>query len=769
MRLRLSDFLGQAFRFLKLGVWFGITTGLVEGFGLLIFKHINWQNWGRMVHVSGPILWISPVVDLVVFFAVSLGCALLAQIMGEVRATRVMVFLFSWLAVYDWLTLTRRLWPLSCVVLAIGAAVAFDRWFSSHQDRAIGFWNRSLPWIPALLLLVFVSVEGGNRLREHYAVAHLPAAAPGSPNVLILVVDDLRADHVSAYGYARPTSPFIDHLANQGALFENAFATTSWSLPSHASIVTGRYPYEHGASDIRASWSSLTQPPFNGYTSIGQALARRGYRTGAFSANRVYFTHDSGFDRGFVHFEDYFHTWKDSVLRTLYGQELLRLSRNRFDYLLRKRADVVNRELVKWIDRDRSRPFLAVLNYFDVHGPYGAPDEYKRPAWPLKKPVDNYDAALKFDDDFLASLMSQLEQRNLASNTLVIVTGDHGESLGQHGLEGHSRALYWELLHVPLVIWYPSHVPAGTRIDRPVSLTEIAPTVLSLVTNGANNEFPYPALDQLWNAPSAAANWPFPLSEMARNPYPEATEKLADQIEPTSTTGAMKSLITPQYHLILHENLGAQLYDWAHDQREEKNLAETPGGSTIAVNLSSALRQMMGKSAPAALTENIAAASPFHDGVLDVDPARSGQEHVSDYYRITVAPGSKVTVEVAAQALHPASEMDPVLAIQDAQGTVVKSCRNPGDDHLKAPAVSDPTPEAFDDLCLDDDPRTGVHDPELQFEVPPGTSSPVELYVHVLDWNPGMEKRKNYRLTISGTRAATAGKTNATNVDPVSR
>jgi hypothetical protein len=261
---------------------------------------------------------------------------------------------------------------------------------------------------------------------------------------------------------------------------------------------------------------------------------------------------------------------------------------------------------------------------------------------------------------------------------------------------------------------------------------------------------------------------------MARNPYPEATEKLADQIEPTSTTGAMKSLITPQYHLIMHENLGAQLYDWVHDQREEKNLAGTPDGSTTAVNLSGALRQMMGKSAPPALTERIAAASPFHDGVLDVDPAHSAgknEQQVSDYYRIMVAPGSKVTVAVAAQALRPASEMDPVLAIQDAQGTVLNSCRNPGDDHLKAPAVSDATPEAFDDLCIDDDPRAGIHDPELQFEVPPGTNSPVELYVHVLDWNPGMEKRKNYRLTVSGTMATTAGKSGdtGTGAAPVSR
>ncbi len=244
----------QLLEFIQLAAWFGILTGLIEGAGLLLFKHINWQNWGPMTHVSHQILWISPLVDLCIFIGVAVGCFFLAQILGQSRAMRVMIFLFAGLAAYDWFTLTRRLWPVSCLVLAVGVAAAFDRWFAAHRAAAMRMWNRTLPWAAALLVLTFVTVQGGAWFREQYATAHLPTAAAGSPNVLILIIDDLRADHVSAYGYSRPTSPFIDSLASEGVLFENAIAAASWSLPSHASIVTGRYPFEHGALDIRASW-----------------------------------------------------------------------------------------------------------------------------------------------------------------------------------------------------------------------------------------------------------------------------------------------------------------------------------------------------------------------------------------------------------------------------------------------------------------------------------------------------------------------------------
>jgi arylsulfatase A-like enzyme len=256
---------------------------------------------------------------------------------------------------------------------------------------------------------------------------------------------------------------------------------------------------------------------------------------------------------------------------------------------IRKRADVINDEVLRWLDRDRQRPFLAFLNYFDVHDPYGAPRSYPQPSWPQQTVIDQYDDGVKYDDDYIGRLMQALEQRGLASNTLVIVTSDHGESLGQHNLQTHGRALYWELIHVPLVIWYPGHVPAGVRVKRPVTNAAIPETVMELL--GAKGEFPGPALSDLWKTEGTEANWPDPLSELVQNKYAGKKDQAADALEPTASSGAMRSLVTPQWQLIVHERLGTQLYDWTRDAHELNNLIDTNDGKSTAVDLSTQLEQ----------------------------------------------------------------------------------------------------------------------------------------------------------------------------------
>ncbi|MBZ5720814.1 MAG: sulfatase [Acidobacteriia bacterium] len=604
-----------------IAVWFGIVTGLLEGAGLLLFQQINWARWGPMMHVSEEIVWISPLVDLCFFLLLSIPVALLAKVAPRVPAVRVLVFLLTFLCVYDWLTLTNRLFHRACLLLALGVAFAFSRWLGQHQDSALRFWKRTLPWAVAALLVALVGIQGGEWLRERNAVAGLPAPAPGSPNVLVIVVDTLRADHVSSYGYNRPTTPNLDHLAQQGVLFENAISPSSWSLPSHVSLVTGRYVYEHGVGNVQPSpWGGWGSAGLGGFPTLGEALQQKGYRSGAFSANRTYFSHDLGFGRGFVHFEDYFHSPADMFVRTLYGREFSRIYLIRSDkslvkrmlralgwtslleqdaegsgsyggaFGIRKRADAINEEVLRWVDRDRQRPFFAFLNYFDVHDPYGAPRSYPKPAWQQQTLVDQYDDGLKYDDDFIGRLLQALQQRGLAQNTLVIVTSDHGESLGQHNLETHGRALYWELVRVPLMIWYPGHVPAGLRVSHPVTNAAIPETVMDLL--GTSGGFPGPALSVLWRTPGAETNWPDPLSELVQNRYPGKKDQAADALEPTASSGAMRSLITPQWQLIVHEKSGIQLYDWKQDTGELNDLVNTPEGKTAALSLSKQLEQM---------------------------------------------------------------------------------------------------------------------------------------------------------------------------------
>ncbi len=482
-----------------------------------------------------------------------------------------------------------------------------------------------MPWLLAAFALVFIGVEGGNRLRESRALSALPAAASGSPNVLVIVVDTLRADHLSAYGYSRPTSPNIDRLAQQGVLFENAIAPSSWSLPSHASLLTGAYQFEHGVANVQPMpWGGWGKSGMGGYATLGEALERRGYRTGAFSANRVYFTRGVGLGRGFIHFEDYFHSAADSFLRTLYGREVSRTllassPRNPVRWLLlrmgftslfdrdtegqgrhsrgraiRKRADVVDRETFNWIDADRSRPFFAFLNFMDVHAPYGTPMHYPKPPWGLNDDMDRYDAGVHYVDDYIGRLMKGLQDRGLDKNTLVIITSDHGESLGQHGLSFHASALYWELIHVPLIVWYPAHVPQGVRISQPVSNAGIASTVMNQAGPSGPEPFPDSSLAALWKSPDSASGWPMPLSEIAKNDIISPQDAAAGV--PTAADGDMKSLVAPQWQFIVHTKFGVQLYDRSRDPDEEHNLASSPEAKAELQKFEGALTAVVGRS-----------------------------------------------------------------------------------------------------------------------------------------------------------------------------
>ena len=467
--------------------------------------------------------------------------------------------------------------------------------------------------------LTLAGIQGGQWLHERNAVAQLPPASPGIPNVLVIVVDTLRADHVSSYGYARPTTPNLDRIAQQGVIFENAISPSSWSLPSHVSLLTGRYLFEHGVGNVQPEpWLGWGGKGLGGFSTLGEALHQKGYRTGAFSANRTYFSRDLGFGRSFIHFEDYFDSPADMFVRTLYGREFARIYLKRSENSLvtrtlrklgwtslldqdaegsgsyggafgvRKRADVVNRELMNWIGHDRSRPFFAFLNYFDVHDPYGGPKAYPKPSWPQSTTIDAYDNGVKYVDDFIRRLMNELEERDLTENTLVIITSDHGESLGQHHLETHGRALYWELIHVPLIVYFPGHVPAGVKIDTPVSNAAISATVLQLI-GADDSSLPGPALSALWKTPvaetKAEAEWPGPLSELAQNKYPGLHDKEADQLVPTATSGAMRTIIGPKWQLISHDTLGDQLYDWQRDPAEVNDLITTPEGKAAALKL----------------------------------------------------------------------------------------------------------------------------------------------------------------------------------------
>lgn len=749
---------------LILAAWFGIIAGLVEGAGLLLFQRINWERWGPTLHVSEQIIWISPAVNLVLFSVLILLLFLAARLAPRVPVIQSALALLIALTVYDWLCITARLSRGSCLLLALGVGVACSRWMTKHEEAVLRFVHRTLPMVAATAVVAFVGIQGSQWLKEKRAVASLPSASADAPNVVVIVVDTLRADHLSTYGYSRPTSPNIDAVAKQGVLFENAISTSSWTFPSHASILTGRYQFEHGMEKIQPM--SVFGPDafsLGGFPTIGEALARRGYRTGAFSANRTFFTRDLGFGRGFIHFEDYFHSAADMLARTLYGRELIGLYVKRLqrslkrellgygqDFGLRKHADAVNQEVVNWINRDAGHPFFVFLNYLDVHEPYGSPSSYPTPEWGQHNATDKYDDGIKYVDDYIGRLLHDLDRRGLSKNTLVVITSDHGESLGQHGLAHHAVALYRELIHVPLIIEYPGHIPTGIRLAQPVTNSAIPATIMGLLGGSDQQVFPGPALSALWQTPGAEPAWPDSLSEVAQRNIFSDENKAASKFVPTTFDGPMKSIVTPRWHLIVHKELGDQLYDWVHDVDESHNVINTPMGQQVARSLSTRLEDLLARADSEKPASTLIA---LHDGKFNAQETSvrgSGSAgSVDDYYRVEAEAGSVMTVEVDGPPLSSPRLLDPVIAIVDAKGEPYQSCRNPGDDHTQSPGIADSTPDAFDDICVNDDISPGVNtDARLDILVPGADKSNVELIIRVSDWNGLARSQVHYKMQV---------------------
>ncbi len=593
-------------RMLLLAACFGIITGVVEGFGLWAFHGLPWFVLNSRIPegVSVEILWISPIVNLLLFLVLGLVLATIGRLFPRIPTLRVALFLFSFMAIVDWAGLTGRVGPIAMLVLATGFGTVITGRLYPKSETVLSAAPRVVKLGIAATVFLLVAVEGGIRLREQIATSHLPAASKSSPNVLVILVDTLRADHLSSYGYGRPTSPHVDAIAQQGVLFEDAVSTSSWTLPAHQSLLTGRYPHEHGP---------LREQPLNqSYPTLAQVLDDRGYRTGAFSANTDFFNRRAGFDRGFLHFEDYFYSVADATYRTFWGRLVFH------DYvggLLgldelpgRKKAADVNRSLLHWIDRDHEKPFFAFINYFDIHSPY-VPEQPYRDKFadraqvvqceatlaqrlnPLHRgtefdqlmrlspacfqlQVDRYDGGISYIDDQIASLFSELASRGLDKDTLIVITSDHGESFREHGLVTHGTSLYRELTWVPLIYWWPGHIPSGMRIDRPISGTASLPaTILDLLGEPNQKDFPVPSLAQLWNQPGISPDWPYPLSEMAQDLF----------IPPQypAYKGWLKSITDPQWHLIVSQADPAQLYRYPEDRAESQNLVDSSQGKAV--------------------------------------------------------------------------------------------------------------------------------------------------------------------------------------------
>ncbi|MBW2149154.1 MAG: sulfatase [Deltaproteobacteria bacterium] len=379
------------------------------------------------------------------------------------------------------------------------------------------------------------------------------------PNVILLVIDALRSDHLGCYGYQRPTSPAIDALAAGGVRFETAFCQSTWTASSIASLFTSSYPSQHG----RLAEYPVTPIP-NGLTTLAEHLRKAGYHTAAFATN-PHLNSDTGFHRGFDE-----HT-------------LLNDWQNPTD------------KMIQWIRQHENGPFFVYGHYMEPHSLYTPHEEYDflpgyqgrilndpvtfcdlkiyEPWEPfqlkvnvtpgeLEKMIALYDGEIRYVDETVSRLISEIRSREeLARKTLVIVTADHGEEFADHGWYFHGYTLFRELIDVPLIFSFPGFMPEGKTISTRVQLIDVMPTILDIAGIEAPRDLAGKSLLRLIRGDKKAKrmfeNRPSFSETAFRSPY-KAT------------------MIKGRYKVIWEEGTGRiHLFDLEQDPGGERDLAVT--------------------------------------------------------------------------------------------------------------------------------------------------------------------------------------------------
>jgi arylsulfatase A-like enzyme len=397
------------------------------------------------------------------------------------------------------------------------------------------------------------------------AVTMVTGCGGGSskPNVIVIVMDTQRADRLGVYGYERATH-FLDAMAKESVVWDRAYAPSSWTVPSIASLFLAQQPFEHRVAVVMAVLpdSSVT---------LAEELKKAGYRTGGFSAN-IEITAEAGFDQGFDTFRTIFKAPKDD-------------------------AKKVNEAALLWLDEignAKDAPLFMYLQYMEPHSPYrdhpfitateppplpGEWADYKlaervnegafllatgKPLpepWKLTPPELGrlkalYDGEVTYLDRQIAAFLLELERRGLLENSIIVVTADHGEHLGEHGLLSHGNTLYEEVIKIPLIVRLPNK--EHRRITEPVSITGLAPALLQEIGLPIPDTFEVPPI-AIDGTPGSG----YVLSEVLK-------------VNPTYLRYHKRAIVGPTTKLLVEEDGTEVFIDLATDPGEDKPMKDAP-------------------------------------------------------------------------------------------------------------------------------------------------------------------------------------------------
>jgi arylsulfatase A-like enzyme len=400
---------------------------------------------------------------------------------------------------------------------------------------------RSRAWKVALAALV-VLVAGVFSLK----FIRLLGAAGRRASVILISIDTLRADHLPPYGYGKIQTPAIDELARNGVVFENCYTHVPLTLPAHTSIFTGLLPPVHGVRN------NIGFKVANGTRTLATELKQAGYSTGG--AVSAYVLHSStGISQGF--------DWFDDDMKATGEVPVTEIQRNGMETLGRALAWLTDQSKESGNQAGKKGPIFLFLHLYEPHTPYSPPERF------LRQDRAPYDGEVMYSDEIVGNLFAGLRKLDLYDPSLIILLSDHGEALGDHGESDHGVFLYREVMHVPLIIKLPGKQNAGSRVQAPVQLIDIAPTIFDWAGLPLNPQLQGKSL----------------IPALGGREFPKDRQIYAESLYGRLHFGwkELFSLTSFQYSFILAPR--QELYDVRQDPEEVHNLL-SPGTSVASTN-----------------------------------------------------------------------------------------------------------------------------------------------------------------------------------------
>lgn len=417
------------------------------------------------------------------------------------------------------------------------------------------------------------------------------ADSSNKPNIIFIALDTLRSDRLACYGYEKNTSPNIDRFAEKGILFENAIASSCWTLPSQASMFTGLFPSEHGATDEHLYLDGKIP-------TLAEILKADGYSTLAYSADNGWLTNATNITRGFDYIEKF--PKPKSIFRRIHWEARRRLGRKHVPYserVIRGAKDMIRENV------NQNKPFFLYIDLMDTHMPYKPGKKFMK-----KFGLDNadpseitflqdkfqqyrakpeslnesrldllnrlYDASVATVDKRLRPLFRFISSKKLRENTVVIITSDHGECLGEHGLLGHWFSLHDTLLKVPLIISWPSRLKPA-RISQQVQQRDLFYTILDLTGHSGDESRNNEVLKNSYLC-AIERGGQFNKYAFAEHAYPKMNLEHVRKYNPSFNDQKFvckkQAIRSDQYKYIWYGSGSEELFDLKKDPDETENI-----------------------------------------------------------------------------------------------------------------------------------------------------------------------------------------------------